>query len=598
MGPCGPSIHPRLFPRSAQLLVLIALGAAISASRPAAAATWAVTDCGDSGSPTQLRATLAAAAAGDTVTVPGCTITLDPAQGALVVDRSLTIAGVGAAQTILDGAAASPIFHLTGGDVTITGVTIRNGKGGCGGGVLIEGPGTRTISQTIITGNTAQEGAGVCQGWSSGSFLSVVDSVVSGNFNGGKPAGWAGGIRTYYGGSQPAPGDWGATVIRSTISGNAPAGITYSGPLTVTDSVISNNLGDGIRAFGGVTTLGLFNSTVTGNGGWGVDLNSWGGSTAVLFNSTISGNGSGVLVQWTSTSTFSSAFIRWSSVVANTSVGLQADDRLGVGSSIVANTTGGPNCQAASGMLNSEGHNVESANTCGFTSPGDLANTDPRLGPLQDNGGPTPTHALLPDSPAIDAGNPGTCPPADQRGVARPQDGNGDGVAVCDIGAFEVVPAGSPPPGPGLTPTLALTLGKTSFHPGETFQLAVTAANPGPGQLVDVFVGALLPPDTGPAFGCPAGDPIAFLADGFTRIVVTCLSAPPQGFPPLFQGTMLPAALPATSIPLSTLQWPAGAPLGTYTFFLVLTPPNAFTDGRVDATDFVALSTSNVVLGP
>jgi hypothetical protein len=92
------------------------------------------------------------------------------------------------------------------------------------------------------------------------------------------------------------------------------------------------------------------------------------------------------------------------------------------------------------------GHNLDSAGTCGFTDPTDLASVNPLLGPLQDNGGPTPTHALLPGSPARDAippadctwdddGNPLTPEVAlttDQRGARRPQ---GPG---CDVGAFEV----------------------------------------------------------------------------------------------------------------------------------------------------------------
>jgi hypothetical protein len=61
---------------------------------------------------------------------------------------------------------------------------------------------------------------------------------------------------------------------------------------------------------------------------------------------------------------------------------------------------------------------------------------DPLLGPLANNGGPTFTHALLPGSPALDALTE-SCPVTDQRGVARPYDGDGDGVALCDIGAFE-----------------------------------------------------------------------------------------------------------------------------------------------------------------
>jgi hypothetical protein len=68
---------------------------------------------------------------------------------------------------------------------------------------------------------------------------------------------------------------------------------------------------------------------------------------------------------------------------------------------------------------------------------GSMPNTDPLLGPLQDNGGPNWTHALLPVSPAIDAGDNAKCPPTDQRGFYRPIDGNDDGIAVCDIGSFE-----------------------------------------------------------------------------------------------------------------------------------------------------------------
>lgn len=72
----------------------------------------------------------------------------------------------------------------------------------------------------------------------------------------------------------------------------------------------------------------------------------------------------------------------------------------------------------------------------GYPGEGNFS-ADPLLGPLHDNGGPTLTFALLPGSPAIDAGSPTTCPPTDQRGFFRPVDGNGDGLAICDIGAFE-----------------------------------------------------------------------------------------------------------------------------------------------------------------
>jgi hypothetical protein len=62
---------------------------------------------------------------------------------------------------------------------------------------------------------------------------------------------------------------------------------------------------------------------------------------------------------------------------------------------------------------------------------GDQPSTDPLVGPLADNGGPTLTHALLEGSPAIDAGDDSVCPAVDQRGIARPQG------AACDVGSYE-----------------------------------------------------------------------------------------------------------------------------------------------------------------
>jgi hypothetical protein len=94
--------------------------------------------------------------------------------------------------------------------------------------------------------------------------------------------------------------------------------------------------------------------------------------------------------------------------------------------------------------LTSTGFNLDSDGTCNLTQLTVLPNTDPSLGPLVDNGGPTETHALLDGSPAIDSGAQnctdviGAPLVTDQRGEPRPVDGNGDGRTACDIGAFEV----------------------------------------------------------------------------------------------------------------------------------------------------------------
>ena len=88
--------------------------------------------------------------------------------------------------------------------------------------------------------------------------------------------------------------------------------------------------------------------------------------------------------------------------------------------------------------LTDAGHNLSSDASCAFTNPASVNNLDPKLGPLADNGGPTLTMALLPGSPAIDAGDTSLAPTTDQRGFPRPF-----GLAA-DIGAYEssfIVPA-------------------------------------------------------------------------------------------------------------------------------------------------------------
>ena len=117
---------------------------------------------------------------------------------------------------------------------------------------------------------------------------------------------------------------------------------------------------------------------------------------------------------------------------------------------ILKSGTGG-NIANNSGTVTSLGYNLSNDNGGGYlTGPGDQINTNPLLGPLQDNGGPTLTHALLPGSPAIDRGNPNFTPPPnyDQRGPGFPRVVNGR----IDIGSFEVQGNSTPTPTPTATP--------------------------------------------------------------------------------------------------------------------------------------------------
>jgi hypothetical protein len=95
---------------------------------------------------------------------------------------------------------------------------------------------------------------------------------------------------------------------------------------------------------------------------------------------------------------------------------------------LLATNAPGGNCF---GAVTDLGHNLSSDATCAFTGPGSLNNLEPNLAPIADNGGPTLTMALLPGSPAIDAGDTAAAPGADQRGFSRPP-----GTAA-DIGAYE-----------------------------------------------------------------------------------------------------------------------------------------------------------------
>lgn len=221
------------------------------------------------------------------------------------------------------------------------------------------------------------------------------------------------------------------TIYKSTFTGNSSTfgggGAIYAtGPAitTIYDSAIYSNTtgnapvgasGGGINNFSPNSHMTIVNTTIAGNSAT-QNANSTGGGiynrgVLTLTNVTLSNNSAqglgGGLYALTSTVT--------------------------VQNSIIANSNTGGDCRQSGSTINNGGFNLIEDNSCGFTG-----GADPLLGPLQDNGGPTWTQALLNGSPAIDAGNPAGCGPAlDQRGYYRTVDGDGAGGARCDIGAFE-----------------------------------------------------------------------------------------------------------------------------------------------------------------
>ncbi len=263
-------------------------------------------------------------------------------------------------------------------------------------------------------------------------------------------------------------------IQHSVNSGGWPGGgILAGGALTLTNSVIANNSssgnGGGIMAYGPTT---IDNSSVRSNSadgdGAGLDL----GGTATISNTTISGNqivgshsGSAIDAGGTvyvnnstiSGNTGASALtvlvgrimLKNTTVTGNSGGIDNTYGTVSLANSIVAGNIASGKPDNCYGLIGSQGYNLIGVKNSGctfFATTGDLVGTtaaplDPKLAPLQDNGGPAFTHALLPGSPAIDHGNgsvePGSegsaCLATDQRGLPRPTLAQGK----CDIGAYE-----------------------------------------------------------------------------------------------------------------------------------------------------------------
>ncbi len=215
-----------------------------------------------------------------------------------------------------------------------------------------------------------------------------------------------------------------ATVENSTITRNRAfhegGGIYNEGALTVTGSTISHNFGEGsgLYNWGGVATL--IGSTISENRSSGVGGAILNRAALVMINSTISGNHSlsygGGLYNFGGTSTLISSTSTGNFIEPNPVFGGSNGIWVESGQVIVRNSIVVDGFDA--GVV-SQGYNL-------------FSETDAKLGPLAWNGGPTQTHALLPGSLALNAGNNPL--PFDQRGAGYPRIGDGR----LDIGAYEL----------------------------------------------------------------------------------------------------------------------------------------------------------------
>jgi Right handed beta helix region len=326
------------------------------------------------------------------------------------------------------------------------------------GGGIHNDHATLTVNNSTIAGNSGggiYNDAQYTDGLPLAALLEVNNCSVTGNSGGGIHNSAEGG------------GDASLDIIDSNLSNNNPGAISSYGwscifcgnglaTVRITNSSITGNLGGAIysdtgQAGGGVS---LLSSTVSGNSGVAIYTSNL--ASLSISNSTISGNSGGGIYNDVASSGSSISNTTMSNNGTEITINSYNAEVVRIGNTIFNVSPGGHSIVVSDGVgiVNSFGYNISSDEGGGYLNgPGDQININPMLGPLQDNGGPTFTHALLPGSPAINAGDPNFVGPPDydQRGPGFDRVRGGR----IDVGSFEV--QNPPSPSPTATPTASPT---------------------------------------------------------------------------------------------------------------------------------------------
>ena len=471
------------------------------------------------------------------------------------IDNNLATAGMGGG-----------IYNYFG-TVSITNTTIADNSAnplltpwgslyGQGGGIdNYAGP--LTVTSCNITGNSAGVGGGGIENDGNGITLTVTNSTIADNSAGN---GGGGGIE-----------NWGTlTVANSTIADNA-GGILNWWNLTVTNSTIDNNSGEGIENDYG--TVSITNTTIADNStGFGIGNN----GTLTVTNCTIAYNWGGILCYSTEPSLDNVTLEMDNTIVALN----ETSDIFGIGLPVTSGAYNLIGTGGSGGLVNG-------------TNGNQVGVADPEIGPLSDNGGPTQTIALLPGSPAVDAGSnalavdPTTGLPltTDQRGPGFARIVNG----TVDIGAFEVQ----------ATNHLAVTAqAPGSVTAGSGFGFTVTAEDSS-GNLLTSFNGTVtVALESNPGGATLEGTLSVTAQNGVATFSDLTLNKAGTGYTLLVSGTGLAGATtaainvtPAAASQIVVMAQPPSSVLAGSGFGLVVTAEDPFdnVDTNFDGSVAVAL---------
>lgn len=422
-------------------------------------ATFTVSNLNDAGTGSLREAILLANANGEADSIDFLvTGTIDLESQLPAITENLTIMGPGASQLTLDAGNGIDkifstldgyrIFEIDDGDVnneievSIEGLTITGGDlqvNVFSAGGAIRSRENVTLVSSVVKGNAALDGGGIHHRF--GTFT-LIDSTVSHNVAFNRGGGAKNGV----------PADFLAAGLRSTL-------VVINSTISHNETIRSGGNGGGLSSIGDLyISESTFSSNIASGRGGGIDVRLTQDYLAesVIRNSTISGNmtgqaGGGIFNEAGTMKIFSST------ITANSATDGGGGVKTRYGNSRLSNSIvfgnwndGMPDNLEGGFSRNGNDYNLLGAGDTlnglfGNTGVGNLFNIDPLLGPLADNGGPTKAHALLPGSPAIDAGDPSIAFDAgefDQRGApfSRVVVGKLTGTPVpprIDIGAYE-----------------------------------------------------------------------------------------------------------------------------------------------------------------